>query len=43
MPIGRAAVEDLLVAWFRIDPPAETNVSEQTSEAAPVLKGAAAE
>jgi multidrug efflux pump len=33
----------LYVAWFRIDPPAETNVSEQTSEATLALKGAAAE
>ena len=33
----------LYVAWFRIDPPAETNVSERPHEAAPALKGAAAE
>ncbi|ANY82432.1 ACR family transporter (plasmid) [Microvirga ossetica] len=32
----------LYVAWFRIDPPAETDVSGQPHEAAPALKGAAA-
>lgn len=33
----------LYVAWFRIDPPAETDVSGQPAEAAAALKGAAAE